>query len=164
MDKLLLICCSSCSCSSCSCCSSSSWDTWQANPMYIQGNTVTNRPDIARAVLKRILNLKHSCEIHFFAGFWEYVKQEGRCLLHNGEPRRRVSGRAAIFRWKTVSNRLYPMTKTQFMQKRGVRKCAIITWLPWYFLQKARIHAHAEIAHFPTRCLIQACSLVLPRP
>ncbi len=51
----------------------------------------------------------------------------------------------------------WPMTKTHFMQKRSVHKfhMARLTFLTTHGI-KARTHAHVEIAHFPTRCIIRA--------
>ncbi len=51
----------------------------------------------------------------------------------------------------------YPMTKTQFMYKRGVQKCAISALLPWCSFQVmgARTLDHVEITHFPTQCAIR---------
>ena len=48
----------------------------------------------------------------------------------------------------------YPMTKTQFIQKRGVRKCVILAWLPWCFYRswdKSKNPCPCENRTFPNK-------------
>ena len=49
------------------------------------------------------------------------------------------------------------MTKTLFMQRRCVQKCAISTWLPWCFLQlKSKNPCPCRnCTHFPNWCIIR---------
>ncbi len=84
-----------------------------------------------------------------FQGTFRLVKSHGRCT--------RMMLLTELY--NHGFQLFYPMTKTQFMQRRGCAEMcnfcmAALVFLTGYGI-KARTHAHAEITHFPTLCIIK---------